>query len=692
VSRALIKRRLARTTPLAERLRLALAGFGLSFVVGSTTLLAGGAGTAYAYVARDLPNPANLANLPLAQVTQIYDRTGQHLLYEFYEERRIAVPLSDVAPVMVDATLAIEDPSFYQHKGFDLRGMLRAGVVDVRTGAGVQGGSTITQQLVKRAFLTDERSWLRKVKELVLAVQVDSLYPKDQVLEMYLNQVYYGNQTYGVEAAALSYFGKHAKDLDLAEASILAGLVQAPSQYDPVQNPRAALRRQADVLDAMVRLHAITSDQAKDARREAAEFTYRQQRTDIVAPHFAFYVKDQLQQRVNPDVLRGGLKVVTTLDLDMQTQGQQIVAKRVRQLRGLIVNNGALVALDPKTGGILAMVGSADYYNQDIDGQVNVATAPRQPGSSFKPITYATAFATKKWSPATTVVDQPITRPDPSAKNGLYRPQNYDQKFHGTVTLRSALANSYNIPAVLVQEAVGTKEVIKTARAMGITTDLPEVMSLTLGAGVVRLLDMTSAYGAFANNGQRVEPTPFLKITDREDHVIYELSPKPEQVIAPEVAYMVADVLSDTAARRPAFGNVLDLSIPRTAAVKTGTANDYKDSWAIGFTPSLVVGAWVGNTDNSPMYQIAGSLGGGYIWKEFMDYALKDRPDEKFVTPPGVFRGRVCGVTDLYLNGSSPNCALGSGATVPGAATARTGQPPAPAAPTPKPTPVLPPR
>ena len=661
MSRALVKRRLTRTTPVAERLRWTLAALGLAGAIGLLAFAVGGVGTAYAYVTRDLPNPASLSNLPLAQVTQLYDRTGTKLLYEFYEERRISIPLNDVAPVMVQATLAIEDPGFYQHKGFDVRGLTRAVLVDLRTGSSVQGGSTITQQLVKRTFLTDDKSLLRKLRELVLAVQVDALYPKDQVLELYLNQVYYGNQSYGVEAAALSYFGKHAKDLDLAEASLLAGLVQAPSQYDPVVNPEAALRRQSDVLDAMVRYGVITDTAADDARRESRGFTYRQQRTDILAPHFAFYVKEQLQQRINPEVLRGGLKVITSLDYDLQMQAQAIVAKRVKQLKGLIVNNGSLVALDPRTGEILAMVGSADYYDKSIDGQVNVATALRQPGSAFKPITYATAFATKKWGPATVVVDQPITRPDPTAKNGLYKPQNYDEKFHGPVTLRTALANSYNIPALIVQETVGTREVIKTARAMGISTDLPEVQSLTLGAGVVRLLDLTSAYGVLANGGQRVEPVPFTRITDSRGKVVYELGqPKGEQVIPADVAYLVTDILSDPVARRPAFGYSLDLDYGIVAAVKTGTTNDFRDSLTVGYTPSFVAGAWVGNTNNSPMAQVPGSLGAGYIWEEFMETALKGKPVEKFTPPANVTRGLVCGSRDVFINGSTITCNMGA--------------------------------
>jgi 1A family penicillin-binding protein len=688
LAKLIVHRRLNRAPPPSFRFLLMLAAMAVFSMGGCTAALVGGTATAYAYVTKDLPKPTELANRPLAQVTQIYDRSGEHLLYEFYEERRIAVPLSEVAPVMVDATLAIEDAKFYQHHGFDVAGLIRAFISNFRSGQIVGGGSTITQQLVKKTLVGDETSYTRKVKELILAVRVESIYPKDQILEMYLNTVYYGNQAYGVEAAALSYFGKHAKDLTLAEASILAGLVQRPSVYDPVTNPKAALARQSDVLDNMVRYGMVTEEEAEAAKEQAAGFTYRVSETQIQQPHFAFFVRDQLQQQVNPDVLRNGLKVITTLDWDMQQQAQDIVRRRVDAIRYQHVNNGSMVAINPKTGEILAMVGSYDYYNKAIDGQVNVATALRQPGSSFKAFTYATAFGSRKWSPGSVVVDAPIQRPDIGSPTGWYRPRNYDEKFHGSVSFRSALSNSYNIPAVLVQEAVGTKEVIKTARAMGITTDLPEVMSLTLGAGVVRLLDMTSAYGAFADNGMRVPPTPFLKITDREDHPIYELTPKPEQVVSPEVSYMIANVLSDTAARRPAFGNVLDLNIPRTAAVKTGTANDYKDSWAIGFTPSLVVGAWVGNTDNSPMFQIAGSLGGGYIWKEFMEYALKNQPNEQFVMPPGVTRGRVCGVTDLFLNGSSPSCLLGAGVTIPGALTTGLPQPTT----VPRPTPVLPPR
>ncbi|HEX2036869.1 MAG TPA: PBP1A family penicillin-binding protein [Chloroflexota bacterium] len=693
MSRSLVRRRLHRQPPPSYRILIALAAVAVFSFVGCTAVLVGGAGTAYAYISKDLPNPQELATRPLAQVTQLYDRTGQHLLYEFYEERRIYVPLDQISPVMRQATLAIEDANFYQHQGFDVQGLARSLINNVRSGEIVGGGSTITQQLVKRIFLSDEQTPIRKARELALAVQVERLYPKDQILELYLNQVYYGNQAYGVEAAALSYFGKHAKDLTLPEASLLAGLVQLPSRYDPVVNPQAALERQQQVLDQMVRSGMVTAEEAAAAHAQAATFTYRQQETQIQAPHFAFFVKEQLQQRVNPEVLRNGLKVITTLDLEAQNRAHDIVRRRVNEIRNQRVNNGALVALTPQTGEILAMVGSYDYYNQAIDGQVNVATAMRQPGSSFKAFTYAAAFATRRWAPSTTVVDQPISRPDPASRGGRYVPGNYDGKFHGTVTLRSALANSYNIPALLVQEAVTTREVVNMARRLGITADLPEVPSLTLGAGTVRLLDMTAAYGVFANGGVRVEPTPFLKITDSAGRVIYEHQPKGEAVIPAEVAYQIADVLSDNAARRPMFGNVLDLPGGRPGAVKTGTTDDYKDSLTVGFTPSLVTGVWVGNTDNSAMAQVAGSLGAAPIWREFMDSTLRGQPHEPFRSPQGVSRIRACGVVDAVFVGTMPTCSIGPGSYT----VTRPVQPvqPRPAQPAPQPTarpsPVLPP-
>ncbi len=607
-------------------------------------LVGGGVAVARAYneVTKGLPDPDSIGSQPVPQVTQLYDRTGQHLLYEFYDERRINVPLGDVAPVMQQATLAVEDAKFYEHRGFEPAAILRAAWENYRNHETVSGASTITQQLVKRLLLNDEQTYVRKLREILLAAQVEMLYPKDSILEMYLNHVYYGNQSYGVEAAALSYFGKSAKDLDLAEASMLAGLVQLPSVYDPVANPEAAFARQQQVLDRMVTLGWATPEAAAAAATRARTFTYRMQETNIEYPHFAFFAKERLMQRFGPDQVRLGLKVITTLDVDMQERGQAIVKRRVDEIRWQHVNNGALVAINHKTGEILAMVGSYDFNEESIDGKVNVATAPRQPGSSFKPFTYATAFATRRFFPATQVMDEPISRQDFGSPGGYYRPLNYDLSWHGAITLRGALANSYNIPAVLLQDAVGTQNVITTARKMGITTDLPAVASLTLGAGSVRLLEMTGAYGVLANQGQRLDIEPFLEVTDHEGRVLYQLNPEPDREIWPETAYLVTDILSDRNARRAAFGNVLDLAGNRTAAVKTGTTNDYKDSWTLGYTPSLVTGVWVGNTDNSPMLQVAGSLGAGYIWKDFMDQTFAEQPDETFPIPPGVVWAPIC--------------------------------------------------
>ena len=678
LARMLIRRRSFREQAPRPRTLLIVLLSGLLLLGGCGIGVAGGARLAYTAVMRDLPKAADLKSRPMAQVTSLYDRTGAQLLYEFYVERRFWVDLRDVSPVMIRATLAAEDVSFYTHPGYDVRGIIRAVVNDLtRRRSGTQGGSTITQQLVKRLLLSSEQTYIRKMRELVLAVQVEEVYSKDEVLELYLNQVFYGNQSYGIEAAALSYFDKHASDLNLAEATILAGLVQAPSDYDPVINPKAALDRQDDVLSVMVRYQMVTQAEADEARLEAEAFAYKQLRTDIKVPHFAFFAREQLSRRVDPEALRGGLSVITTIDLAQQQMAQDIVTKRVAGLKSQRVNNGALAAINPRTGEILAMVGSVDFNNAEIDGQVNVATSLRQPGSAFKPLAFAALFATRKFLPATTVIDEAITRPDASAPSGIYRPVNYDGKFHGTVTLRSALANSYNIPALLVQETIGTKELVRFARALGIVTPLPEVESLTLGAGTVRLLDMVGAYAAFANDGIRVDPTPFLRISSKSGTVIWDATEvRGERVLPSEAAYMVTSVLSENRARYPMFGTVLDLAGGRIAAVKTGTTNDYKDSLTIGYTPSLVVGVWVGNTDSKPMMQVAGSLGAGGIWKEFMDTWLKGQPQETFPMPATVRTGMVCGVPELlYIGAPPPQCGIA------GAGPVRT----------PRPTPDLPP-
>ena len=676
-----IRRRTARQGPNPPRFAALAVVASLLLFGGCGVGTVGGAGFAYATIMRDLPRAADLSARPMSQVTRLYDRSGTQLIYEFYDERRIFVPIADVSPVMIKATLAAEDVNFYDHPGFDIRGIARAVVNDLvrrRTGGGgAVGGSTITQQIVKRVLLTDEQTYSRKLRELILAVQVERIYSKDEVLELYLNQVFYGNQSYGVEAAALSYFGKHANELDLAEATILAGLVQAPSEYDPARNPSAALARQDEVLEVMVRHGLATRSEADDARTEAERFEYQRLQSRIVVPHFSFFAREQLLRLIDPEVLRQGLRVITTIDLSMQDMAQGIVSRRVETLRKQQVNNGALVAVNPRTGEILAMVGSADFDDPKIDGQVNVATALRQPGSSFKPLAWAALFATRKYVPSTTVLDEELTRPDLGSPSGKYQPMNYDGKFHGTVTLRSALANSYNIPAILVQETIGTKELVRVAKALGVGTALPEVQSLVLGAGTVRLLDMTGAYATIANGGVRREPTPFLQIVDSGGRILYDAATtQGAEAIPSDAAFMVTSILSDNRARYPMFGTVLDLPGGRVAAVKTGTTNDYKDSLTIGYVPSLAVGAWVGNTDARPMLQVAGSLGAGTIWKEAMDAFLKGRPNEQFVQPSGVVRANVCGATDLAFSASpAPQCGIA------GAGPVRT----------PRPTPVLPP-
>lgn len=676
-----IRRRVGRPHPALPRFATLVlivsvflfGGCGLG-TIGATTFT-------YATVMRDLPRAADLSARPLSQVTRLYDRTGTQLIYEFYDERRIFVPVTEVAPIMRKATLAAEDVNFYTHPGFDVRGLARAIINDLvrrRTGGGgAVGGSTITQQIVKRVLLSDEQTYIRKLRELILAVQVERIYSKDEVLELYLNQVFYGNQSYGIEAAALSYFGKHASELDLAESTILAGLVQAPSEYDPARNPRAALARQDEVLDVMVRYGMVTRSEADAARAEAEGFEYQRLQSRISVPHFSFFAREELVRRIDPEALRQGLRVITTIDLGMQDTAQGIVTRRVENLRRQQVNNGALVAIAPRTGEILAMVGSADFDDLKIDGQVNVATSLRQPGSSFKPLAWAALFATRKYVPSTTVLDEELIRPDPGSPSGKYQPMNYDGKFHGTVTLRSALANSYNIPAILVQETIGTKELMRIAKALGVGTALPEVQSLVLGAGTVRLLDMTGAYATIANGGIRHEPTPFLQIVDGNGRVLFDATTAPTtEAISPDAAYMVTSILSDNRARYPMFGTVLDLSGGRLAAVKTGTTNDYKDSLTIGYVPSLAVGAWVGNTDARPMLQVAGSLGAGTIWKESMEAFLKGRPNETFAQPPGVIRADVCGATDLAFTATpAPQCGIA------GAGPVRT----------PRPTPILPP-
>ncbi|MCL5959509.1 MAG: PBP1A family penicillin-binding protein, partial [Chloroflexi bacterium] len=639
-------------------------------------LVLAGAGSAFAvytYYSRDLPRIDRLGGNTF-ETTKIYDRKG-NLLYEVYdakEGKRTYVTLQEISPSVIAATIATEDANFYSNSGVDPRAVLRAAYIEL-AGKGSSGASTITQQLVRNVVLTNEkyeRTFSRKIREAILAMEFSRTYSKDKILEMYLNEVYYGNQSYGIDAAAQSYFGKLAKDLDLAESSMLAGLPQAPTTYDPTKNLPVAKERQKIVLGLMVKQGYITAEQAVQA--EAEELRFVEQTTDIRAPHFVMYVKEVLEQKYGPEVVnRGGLSVFTSIDLDFQAAAEEIVRDQVEQLQDYNAHNGALVAMKPETGEILAMVGSADYNDKDIDGQVNMATWERQPGSAFKPITFLTAFK-KGWSPATVVSD---VKTEFSTGDGSkpYAPQNYDRKFHGPVSLRVALANSLNIPAVKALQYAGLEDTVDMAHALGITGLQKSLdnygLSLTLGGGEVKLLDLTTAYGTVANEGRFTGPVSILKVVDKDGRVIDEYNPEGkggEEVVSPQLAYLVTNVLSDNKAREMMFGPDNPLKLDRPAAVKTGTTEDWKDNLTVGYTPSLVVGVWVGNSNNEEMEHISGITGAAPIWHDFMERVYgdsnlaaelkgtdgQDLPAE-FTQPDGFVQANVCPDSGLL---PSPNC------------------------------------
>lgn len=607
----------------------------------------------YTRVARNLPPVEELrARSATFLSTKIYDRTGG-LLYEIFDPyggKRTVVPLGQISPHLINATIATEDANFYRHPGFDPLSVLRALWYDVTERRIVSGGSTITQQLVKTLFLTPEVSLKRKITEAVLAAEITRRYSKDEILEIYLNEINYGNLAYGIEAAAETYFGKTAAALDLAESAFLAGLPQAPALYDPHAHFDAAKKRQRVVLQLMVEQGYITNAEAEAAAQQPLNLV--PPRYGSEAPHFVAYVREVLEQKYGTEVLyRGGFQVYTTLDPRLQALAQRAVSEHIAQVReSNHATNGALVAVDVHTGEILAMVGSADFNDKSIDGQVNVALRPRQPGSSIKPITYLTAFE-MGWTPATVILDMETEFPD--GANPPYKPHNYDNKEHGPVTVRTALANSYNIPAVKALQFVGLKNMLETAHRLGITSlNRPDYgLSLTLGGGDVTLLEMVGAYQALANGGVRLPPTPIRRILDSQGHVIESLDAnRGQQVVSPQHAYLITSILSDNKARLPAFGPGNLLEIGRPAAVKTGTTDDYRDGWTIGYTPDLAVGVWVGNSDNTPMKRLPGVRAAGPIWNRFMKEALEGVPPKDFIRPPGIVTAEICTVS-----GSAPS-------------------------------------
>lgn len=644
-----------RRTPSAGRTATARRGGGgsaflIAAVVVVSLLLLGACGlvAGYAAIARTLPPPDDLLSHSASFVsTRIYDRDGQ-LLYEVFDPnsgRRVIVPFDAISPYLINATVATEDSRFWQHPGVDPIGIVRAVVQNVEGGGIVSGASTIPQQLVKLVLLSaqerTEQTLSRKIREAVLASEVSRRYTKQEILQLYLNEINYGHLAYGIGAAAQTYFGKEPSDLTLAEASLLAGLPQAPAYWDPYADLDKARRRQAVVLDLMVANGYITRAEADAARAEPLELKPLQ--INVKAPHFVVWIHQLLEQKYGADVLyRSGLRVTTTLDSRLQAIAQQAVTDHVATLRDQQASNGALVAIRPDTGEILAMVGSADFNNADIDGQVNETLRLQQPGSSIKPITYVTAFQ-KGWTPATLIWDATTEFKD--ALGRPYIPKNYDDREHGPVLVRQALAQSLNIPAVKALDFVGLPAMLDTAHRLGIASlNRPDYgLSLTLGGGDVTLLEMTGAYAVLANSGRRLSPVAILKIEDQSGHLIevYQ-APAAEQVISPQHAYLITDILADNDARAPVFGADSPLRLSRSAAVKTGTTDAYRDAWTIGYTPNLVAGVWVGNADDTPMSSVAGARGAAPIWHNFMEQALASLPELQFARPDGIEEIEIC--------------------------------------------------
>ncbi len=657
----------------------------------------------YFWLLADLPvlrDPQALYHYAAAPSSKVYDRHGR-LLFEMpppYSGFHSPVALDEMPLALRQAIVATEDARFYEHPGFDLAAILRSAWLNAQSGEIVSGASTITQQLARNLLMSPEeryeQTYTRKLREAILAWRITHRYSKDEILALYLNEIYFGNLAYGVEAAAQTYFGKPVRDLDLAECALLAGLAQSPPYYNPFEHADRAEKRQAVVLGLMVEQGYVTEAEARQA--EAEKLYFAPAPFDIRAPHFVMYVRGLLEEELGLARLeQGGLRIYTTLDLDLNETARDVVRHRLARLAacdgepancppgGHNVRNAALVALDPATGEILAMLGSPDYFSARIDGAVNGTTALRQPGSSIKPITYAAAFESGIGSkggaltPATMMLD---VRTSFVTKEGAsYVPLNYDLQFRGPVRLREALASSYNLIAVKVLDTIGVQSMTGLARRLGITTfDDPDRIGLavTLGGGEVRLLEEAAAYAAFANGGYAVRPVAVQRVEDAAGNVLLSAPPlvppvagghRGEAVLDERVAYLISNILSDNVARIPSFGELSPLKLTRPAAVKTGTTTDFRDNWTVGYTPDLVVGVWTGNADNEPMRDISGVSGAAPIWHDFMEAALKGTPVRDFERPEGLVEVEVCAlsgllpgpncphrVTELFLEGTAP--------------------------------------
>ncbi len=615
----------------------------------------------YVYIFKDFPTPQKLSDYQeSAQSTQIFDRNGK-LLYNIYsDQNRIIVPISTIPLYLKQSTIAIEDKDFYSHKGVDPIGGIVRALKEIVVNRKLQGGSTITQQLIKSALLTSDRTVQRKIKEILLAFWAERLYSKDQILEMYLNQVPYGGTAWGVQAASQTYFNKNVADLTLAESALLAGLPAAPTFYSPFgARPELAIERQHEVLRRMVEEKYITSEEAENAKKEELKFK-PPSKEDIKAPHFVMYVKEQLVNKYGEKMVEhGGLKVKTTLDLPLQEEAQKIVADEVEKLRKLKVGNGATLITRPKTGEILAMVGSYDYFAPD-SGNVHVAISLRQPGSSIKPINYAVGIETKKVTAATPFLDTPTCFQTTGQRP--YCPKNYDNAFHGPVQLRFALANSFNIPAVKMLALNGLRDMVATASAMGITTFKDPGrygLSLTLGGGEVKMTEMATAFGVFANAGIKKDLIAIIKVEDPTGKVLEEI---PEEklninsslliegprVLSAETTYIISHILLDDGARSQMFGSNSLLKIKdHSVSVKTGTTDDVRDNWTIGYTQEYLAVTWVGNNDGSYMNSslVSGVTGAAPIWNKVMSFVLKDKEATFPKMPDGIVGKIICSIS-----------------------------------------------
>jgi len=590
----------------------------------------------FLWLSHDLPDPNRLIERQVAQSTKIYDRTGETILYEIHgAEKRTMISLKDVPDNLKNATISIEDKDFYKHGGFSLWAIFRTLVTDVLFGKRA-GGSTLTQQFIKNSILTNEKTITRKIKEIILAYRLEKKFSKDEILQMYFNEIPYGSTAYGVEAASQKYFGKSARDLNLAEAAVLAAIPQAPSRYSPYgPNKDLLLARQKYILDLMVKYEYISKDQAEEAKNFTLIF--KPQTDNITAPHFVMYVKEILADKYGEKTIeQDGLKIYTTLDLYKQKIAEEVInEKAVNNEKQYQATNAALISIDPKNGQVLAMVGSRDYFNDDIDGQVNVALQPRQPGSSFKPIVYTASFI-KGYTPETVLYDVVTSFSTDPAKP--YEPHNYDLKEHGPVTIRQALAGSLNIPAVKAIYLAGVNNVISLAQNLGYSTlnDKDRFgLSLVLGGGEVKLLEHANAFSAFAREGVKHPIAVILKVEDKDGKILEEFKNQDEKVLDADIARLTNSILSDNSARAYVFGENNSLTLgSRPVAAKTGTTNDYRDAWTIGYTPSIVTGVWVGNNNNKEMKRGAdGSVVAAPIWHDYMNKILGDTPIEYFNPP-----------------------------------------------------------